>query len=95
MGLLELKENKHIAMLFLCPSVQRKGLGRALIAAVCQHAWQHSSTSTQVDRVPQRDPLTVSASLTSVPAYMRYGFKVAGEIAESEGLKFQPMVLTF
>lgn len=93
MGLLELKDNKHIAMLFVCPSVQRKGLGRALIAAACQHVWQDQARSTLVEKVRQRELLTVSASLTSVPAYIGYGFKKVGDIAESAGLIFQPMVL--
>ncbi|WP_298769589.1 GNAT family N-acetyltransferase [uncultured Shewanella sp.] len=117
MGVLELKENKHISMLFVCPSAQRQGVGRALIAAACQHVWQDQTqvqtgslqvdnpqvdspqvdnpqgNSLQGDRVSQCEPLTVSASLTSVPAYLRYGFKVAGEIAESEGLTFRPMTL--
>ena len=37
------------------------------------------------------DVLRVSASLSSVPAYERYGFACAGEAAESSGLRYQPM----
>ncbi|REM11244.1 GNAT family N-acetyltransferase, partial [Mycobacterium tuberculosis] len=33
----------------------------------------------------------VSASLSSGPAYERYGFACAGEAAESSGLRYQPM----
>lgn len=78
-GVIELKEGRHIAMLFVCPSCQQQGIGRALLHAALDHA--------RVDRV------TVSASLSSVAAYMKYGFVSSGAIAESAGLIYQPMVL--
>lgn len=55
------------------PAVQQQSIGKALMAAMIDHA------------------LRVSASLSSVPAYERYGFACAGEAAESSGLRYQPM----
>ncbi|MCS6136246.1 GNAT family N-acetyltransferase [Shewanella baltica] len=37
------------------------------------------------------DVVTVSASLSSVPAYVKYGFKFNGDTGISAGLVYQPM----
>ncbi|MEC4088829.1 GNAT family N-acetyltransferase [Pseudoalteromonas rubra] len=76
-GMIELKAGRHIAMLFISPSAQRKGVGKALVA-----------TALKLAKEPK---VTVSASLPSVAAYHSYGFTLAGEIAESGGLIYQPM----
>lgn len=76
-GVAELKQGRHVAMLFVDPAAQQQGIGRALMAAMIEQA-----------RV---EVLTVSASLSSVPAYERYGFACTGDAAESSGLRYQPM----
>lgn len=78
-GVIELKQGRHVAMLFIDPKHQKKGIGRQLLAAVLEHA-----------RV---DIITVKASLSSVPAYSKYGFACKGDVAELEGLVYQPMEL--
>jgi len=78
-GVIELKEGRHLAMLFVDPNFQKKGVGRALISAI--------SPYIKVEK------MTVSASLNSVPAYLKYGFIYAGEPDEKVGLKYQPMEL--
>jgi GNAT superfamily N-acetyltransferase len=76
-GIAELKEGRHVAMLFVDPAAQQRGIGKALMAAMIEQA-----------RV---EVLTVSASLSSVPAYERYGFACTADPAESSGLRYQPM----
>lgn len=76
-GYLELKEGRHITMLFVSPSSQKKGVGKLLISAMLPYA--------------KTGMVTVSASLTSVTAYLRYGFECIGETSESAGLMYQPM----
>lgn len=76
-GFLELKEGRHVAMLFVSPKFQKKGVGKSLILAMYAYA--------------KCDVITVSASLTSVSAYLSYGFENAGLASVSAGLKFQPM----
>lgn len=78
-GIVELREGRHVAMLFVAPDAQCQGIGRALISAIIAYS-----------RV---NTITVKASLTSVPAYLQYGFKCVGEPAEKSGLKYQPMEL--
>lgn len=80
-GMIELKEGRHVAMLFVDPACQRQGIGRALLLAALQQA-----------RV---ETVTVKASLTSVGAYQRYGFELAGEVGEAAGLVYQPMQLAW
>lgn len=77
-GVVELKEGRHVALLFVEPGCQRQGIGQRLMSAALAHA-----------RV---ETVTVNASLPSVPAYRRFGFVQAGEIGEHLGLVYQPMV---
>lgn len=77
-GIIELKEGRHVAMLFVKPEKQKKGIGKKLLTAALNHA--------------KVNTITVSASLTSVSAYEKYGFQCNGEIAESAGLAYQPMM---
>jgi len=76
-GLIELKEGRHVAMLFVAPGWQRRGVGKRLVNAALEQARAHV--------------VTVRASLPSVPAYERYGFAMAGEVGEFSGLVYQPM----
>lgn len=78
-GMIELKTGCHVAMLFVDPEFQNNGVGRTLLHAILNHV--------------RADILTVSASLTSVGAYKKYGFNCIGEIQESSGLVYQPMEL--
>ncbi|KAF7771255.1 hypothetical protein PCIT_a4322 [Pseudoalteromonas citrea] len=78
-AVIELKAGHHIAMFFVDPDFQNKGVGRALFNAILPHV--------------RTDILTVSASLSSIDIYKKYGFKYAGEVGESAGLVYQPMEL--
>ena len=78
-GVVELREGRHVAMLFVEPGHQRKGIGKKLLSSALRYA-----------RV---GTVTVNASLSSVPAYRKYGFECKGGIAESAGIVFQPMAI--
>lgn len=79
LGMVELKEGRHVAMLFVAPERQSCGIGRELIQ--------------EVVRQSRFSSITVKASIPSVPAYMNYGFEVVGPEAEEMGLRFIPMRL--
>ena len=76
-GIIELKEGRHVAMLFVRPEKQMKGIGRKLLSSALRRA--------------RCGTVTVRASLSSVPAYKKYGFELKGDMAESVGLVYQPM----
>ena len=76
-GLIELKEGRHVAMLFVAPGWQRRGIGMRLMSAALEQA--------------RGEAVTVSASLSSVTAYESYGFSLAGDVGEFAGLVYQPM----
>lgn len=76
-GVIELKEGRHVAMLFIRPERQKSGIGRKLLLSALKYA--------------KVETVTVSASLPSVTAYEKYGFECSGEIDESAGLVYQPM----
>ncbi|WP_434355516.1 GNAT family N-acetyltransferase [Parasalinivibrio latis] len=77
LGIVELRDEHHIASLFVSPDHQGKGIGRALLEAIQQYV--------------KGNRITVSASLTSVGAYEAFGFVRVGIPDEKSGLKFQPM----
>ncbi|WP_348945556.1 GNAT family N-acetyltransferase [Chitinibacter sp. FCG-7] len=75
-GVLQARADSHIALLFVLPEFQSRGVGRALIRAADA----------------QQRLLTVNASLNSVNAYMRYGFMPIGaEQLSDTGIRFVPM----
>lgn len=76
-GLVELKEGRHVAMLFVSPDAQRRGIGMRLLNAALEHA--------------RTNIMTVRACLPSIPAYEHYGFALAGDVGEFAGLVYQPM----
>lgn len=77
LGMIEFKEGRHISMLFVSPCSQKKGVGGSLVTSILPYT--------------RSNLMTVRASLTSVPAYMSYGFTCTGEVGESSGLTYQPM----
>ncbi len=78
-GVVELKEGRHLAMLFVDPRCQGQGIGHALFRAVLP-----------LLRAPA---MSVRASLNAVPTYQRYGFVIDGEAGEFNGLVYQPLSL--
>jgi GNAT superfamily N-acetyltransferase len=76
-GVAELAGGQHVATLFVLPDCQGQRVGWALMEAMIECA--------------RSDVVTVRASLSSVPAYARYGFQVSGPVGEYAGLVYQPM----
>ena len=76
-GVVELKEGRHLAMLFVDPACQGRGIGHALFEAILSKV---------------REPvLTVRASLNAVATYQRYGFVLDGDVGDFNGLVYQPL----
>lgn len=80
-GVIGIREQRHLAMLFVDPDYQQQGIGRAMLSASFPYILS--------------EVLTVNASLNAIPAYLKYGFTYSGPESESNGLRCQPMELEF
>ncbi|WP_373975852.1 GNAT family N-acetyltransferase [Chitinibacter sp. SCUT-21] len=74
-GVLQTRADAHIALLFVLPEFQSRGVGRALVKAA------DSKQKLQ----------SVNASVNSVGAYMRYGFMPVGAEQVKAEIRFVPM----
>ncbi len=76
-GVAEVRDRNHLNLLFVEPSLQRKGIGRKLfndlISRVCEYE------------------ITVNSSLNAIAAYTKYGFQETGPKDEVRGISYQPM----
>jgi GNAT superfamily N-acetyltransferase len=81
-GMLHLKQGRHVALLFVRGGQQRCGVGRALVQAAITH-----SRST---RQPSEE-LSVNSSPNAVSAYERMGFVAVGPEQAFKGIRFIPM----
>lgn len=84
-GVIEIRENSHIALLFVKKSHQREGLARELLKRsieICR------------ERKPDIHKITVNSSPNAVTAYRKIGFQdIEGERLVN-GIRFIPMELT-
>ena len=81
-GILEIKNFYHIALLFVEKSYQHKGIGRLLLEKV-----KVSSTEKSVHEI------TVNSSPNAVSAYQSYGFTILDAEKEKNGIRYVPMKL--
>lgn len=83
-GLIEVRDNRHIALLFVDGRYQRRGIGRALLAGALAVGRDHDSAVREV---------TVHATPNSLGPYERLGFRATGPEEAVRGIRFTPMVL--
>jgi GNAT superfamily N-acetyltransferase len=77
-GVGEIRNQNHINLLFVEPSMQRNGIGRKLLhSLICETS---------------KNNVTVNSSLNSVEAYKNFGFQKTGPESELKGIRYQPMV---
>lgn len=79
-GMIEMREEKHICFFFVNPDEQRQGIGRALL----DEALVLCGESREI---------TVNSSPNSVAVYDRFGFLASGPEQEKNGIRFMPMTL--
>ncbi len=80
-GVVELREGRHISLMFVDPLYQGRGLGRQLL-----HRVLSARQETQVAEI------TVNASPNAVSTYRRMGFRPAEPQRERDGILYVPMV---
>ena len=83
-GMLEMRQNNHVVLLFVDKAFHRKGVARALL----DHALGEARR-----RQPDGEHVTVSSSRYGVPAYEKIGFRQTGPERAVNGIVFIPMAM--
>lgn len=82
-GIISLRNETHISLLFVDGHYHRRGIGRALILALAEYV------KTEIGK----KRLTVNASPYGVDFYHRLGFQDLGPERQQDGIIFTPMFL--
>lgn len=80
-GVLGVRENRHLLHLFVAEPYQRQGIARRL--------WERALADLLA--VEDEVEMTVRSSVYAVPVYRRFGFEVTGARVDSEGVSWVPM----
>jgi len=83
-GMIEIRNNRHISLLFVELLQQEKGIGKELLGKAIAMARQSD---------PEFKGLTVNSSPNAVEAYKRFGFAPTDSFQEKNGIQFMPMAL--
>ena len=83
-GMIEIRQNNHVALLFVRTKFHRQGIARELLNNALAEA-----------RVAQPDleRVTVNSSRHAVPAYEKLGFRQTGPERTVNGIGFVPMAM--
>ncbi len=84
-GMITLRNEMHISLLFVDKDYHRQGIGRALIERLAGYAADELGKSR----------LTVNAAPYGVEFYHKVGFTDLGPEVELDGIKYTPMEYTF
>ena len=85
-GVVEVRDNSHIAMLFVKGSHQKKGIGKELLKRAVEKC---------KIRNPDIHKITVNSSPNAVSAYRTMGFNALEREQVVNGIRFTPMELSF
>ena len=83
-GVIEVRGNNHIALLFVKKSHQRKGIGKELLKRAIE---------TCKTQNPDTHRITVNSSPNAVAAYQKMGFNAIEQEQVVNGIRFVPMEL--
>ena len=83
-GMIEIRENNHVALLFVDKAFQHHGIAKGLLRVALDKA-----RST----VPDLERVTVNSSRYGVPAYEKLGFRQTGPERTVNGIVFIPMAM--
>jgi GNAT superfamily N-acetyltransferase len=82
-GVVAIRDNEHLFHLFVAPQFQRQGIAKKLWLFAKDVAITAANTVG----------FTVNSTEFAIPVYEKFGFKVAGQRVETEGIAFVPMKL--
>lgn len=82
LGIIEIRDNKHLSMLFISSFHQRQGIGKQLLSVAIKKAKELN---------PSLEKMSVHSSPNSVVAYEKLGFKALTEEQVVNGIRFTTM----
>jgi GNAT superfamily N-acetyltransferase len=83
-GMIEIRQNNHVALLFVAGAFHRQGVARALL---------DHGLATAREQDPDVERVTVNSTRYGVPAYQRLGFRQTGPERAVNGIVFIPMAM--
>ncbi len=83
-GVMEVRNNDHICLLFVDATYHQQGIGKTLLRVAIARSIKNSPKITEI---------TVNSSLFAVPIYQRLGFIAIGGEKVQDGIRFIPMTL--
>jgi GNAT superfamily N-acetyltransferase len=81
-GMIEIRDNKYISLLFVDKEYQGKGIAKKLF---------EKSLKEIIRRDPKLNKFYVHASPYSIPIYKKMGFIETDDMQEENGMKYLPM----
>jgi GNAT superfamily N-acetyltransferase len=84
-GMIEIRDNKYISLLFVDKEYQGQGIAKKLF---------DKSLKEIIQREPKLDKFYVHASPYSIPVYKKMGFIETDNMQEENGMKYLPMEMT-
>ena len=81
-GMIEMRENNHVSLLFVAEDFQRQGVSRVLLEEATMQA---RSLGAELERI------TVNSSRYGVPVYEALGFRQTGPERTVNGIAFIPL----
>ena len=81
-GMIEIRDNKNISLLFVDKEYHGRGIAKRLF---------HESLKTCIQRDSTLDKFYVHASPFSIPIYIKLGFAETDEMQVQFGIKYLPM----
>ena len=81
-GMIEIRENNHVALLFVDKAYQHHGIAKGLL---------HAALAAARAADPDLERVTVNSSRYGVPAYEKLGFRQTGPERSVNGIAFIPM----
>jgi predicted GNAT family N-acyltransferase len=84
-GMIEIRDNKFISLLFVDKKYQGRGIAKRLF---------DESLKEIIQRDSNLDKFYVHASLYSIPIYKKMGFIETENMREENGIKYLPMEMT-
>ena len=88
-GMIEIRNNRHVSLLFVDKRFQQIGIGRELLRRsleICQ-------LEISLKRSPSLQEVSVNSSPNSIQTYERMGFRQKGSEQVKNGIRFTQMVL--